>query len=83
MLRAIAADCAEGNMAQMYAYHYVPNLDRSNQVTYIEMQLNRSAAELREMGYRYISISIYEEARHTLAWLEENDLMPKPEPGWG
>ena len=81
MLRAIAADCAEGNMAQMYAYHYVPNLDRSNQVTYIEMQLNRSAAELREMGYRYISI--YEEARHTLAWLEENDLMPKPEPGWG
>ena len=83
MLRAIAADCAEGNMAQMYAYHYVPNLDRSNQVTYIEMQLNRSAAELREMGYRYISISIYEEARHTLAWLEKNDLMPKPEPGWG
>ena len=81
MLRAIAADCAEGNMAQMYAYHYVPNLDRSNQVTYIEMQLNRSAAELREMGYRYISI--YEEARHTLAWLEENDLMPEPEPGWG
>lgn len=83
MLRAIAADCREGNMAQMYAYHYVPDLDRSNQVTYIEMEISRSTAELWEMGYRYHSISIYEEAKHTLAWLEANDLMPEPEPGWG
>lgn len=83
MLRAIAADCKEGNMAQMYAYHYLPDVDRSSQVTYIEFELNRTIEETREYGYSYTSITIYEEARHTLAWLEANDLMPESEPGWG
>lgn len=84
MLRAIAADCAEGNMAQIHSYHYNCDTDTSSYVTLIEFELYRDIAEYRELGYRYYSIAVYEEARHTLAWMEANDLMPEePDPKYG
>lgn len=84
MLRAIAADCAEGNMAQIHGYHYNSDTDTSSYVTLIEFELDRDIVEYRELGYRYYSIAVYEEARHTLAWMEANDLMPEePDPKYG
>lgn len=77
MLRAIAADCAEGNMAQLYGYHYIPEKDINSYVTLIEFEIQRDDSQFRELGYRYHAVSVYEESRHTLAWLEANDLMPE------
>ncbi len=61
LIRAIEADCAEGNMAQNWGYHE----DEEN-VCWLQLEF------LRDGGmYEYASIEVYSSARHTVAYIEE------------
>jgi hypothetical protein len=73
LLRAIAADCAAGNMAQFGQYHLAPNeegyLDWDH-CTYMEIgcYLDESGAGT----HNYLYLNVYRDAVNTLKWLEDN-----------
>lgn len=71
MLRALAADCAAGNMAQNHAYHAngIGNEDDDEIIINLEF-----CVETREGYQRYTWLNIYESCTNTLAWMEDNGL---------
>lgn len=77
LLRAIAADCAAGNMSQFGSYHLKEdengNLDWTN-VTYLEFGYNQIAPNTGEPAGFYIYMTLYENSVHTINWLKENNL---------
>lgn len=73
MLRAIAQDCAEGHMAQPSEFHFTQteaDTYENSQLTYIEFGPKYPS------GQDYVYLRVYAGATHTIAWLEENNLMP-------
>lgn len=72
LVSAIAADCAEGNMVDNAAFHDV------SFAGYIELRVKNDM--LANQGYVYLEI--YEDCTHTLAFLEENDLMEYMQDPW-
>lgn len=70
LLRAIARDCAEGNLSQIYGYHYTAEKgwDRT---TYLEIGF---AEDWENSDQTYIYLNIYPECVHTLHWMEANGL---------
>ncbi len=77
MLRAIAADCAAGNMAQFGSYHLKENefgyLDWDN-VTYLEFGYDPDGNTNNRGAVMYNYLTVYEESVHTLEWMIENGL---------
>lgn len=65
LVAAVAADCAEGTMVSNAAFHDVSFLGG--------MELSTRKDLSNSWGYVYLEI--YEDCTHTLAFLEENDLM--------
>lgn len=83
LLRAIAADCAAGNMAQLSQYHLVPNEDGYldwGWNTYVE--IGYSLEQPNAGTHNYLHLSIYEECVHTLKWLEDNGLYDPNNPDY-
>ena len=71
LVRAIQADCEEGNMAQDPRFHKgvfeIPDARDSYETSYIYVSLN---------GEEYSwSMDIYPECTHTIQWLKDNGLM--------
>ena len=88
MLKAIAADCAAGNMAQISGYHYPTNYDLLGYenidcvVAYLELGIDRALLEKpvrNDARYsatlRYMNIRVYASCENTLRWMEENGLL--------
>ena len=70
LLRAIAADCAAGEMSQIYGYHYSAK-DGWDRTTYLEMGFDYDV----ENGYQeYIYLNLYPECVNTLGWMAENGI---------
>jgi len=75
LVAAIRADCAEGNMAQEYFYHSGCFLNREME------ELGDPLPKTPEMWLslhgkdRSWSISVFADSRHTLAWLQDHDLI--------
>lgn len=63
LIEAIAADCADGNMAQDYSFHED------------DAQLGWILLQPRYLSSGSIRIFVYESCTHTLRWLEENDML--------
>lgn len=88
MLRAVAADCAAGNMAQFSGFHY-PNgrpveegevLD--NTLAWMELGWDHEKMETALQGnsgahgiISYTNVRIYRSCENTLKWLEDNNLL--------
>ncbi len=72
MLRAIAADCAAGNMAQEYSYYRDYPDDRSWYETYLEFRLRLDDKDPSRIEWYDLQIS--RNATNTLQWMEENGL---------
>ncbi len=77
LLRALAADCAAGNMAQEGSYHLEQNeygvLDWDS-VTYLEFGYRHVAENTGDWTDSYTSVTIYNDSVHTLNWMIENGL---------
>lgn len=77
LLRCIAADCAEGNMAQSSGYHSILDEEGGrvwDDHSYLEIGTWSTDAVYGTEFQSYKSIAIYEECRHTMNWLIENGL---------
>ncbi len=78
MLRAIAADCAAGNLAQN-SYYYRDNPEELWREAYLEFQVRLEDKKPGRMEWHSLQIS--REAVNTLKWMEENGLYdPDAEP---
>ena len=88
MLKAIAADCAAGNMVQISGYHYPTNYDLLGYenidcvVAYLELGFDRALLEKpvqndsRYSPYlRYTNVRVYASCENTIRWMEENGLL--------
>ena len=80
LLRAIAADCAGGNMAQFGAYHLVKDefgeLDwewgGGLEIGYLQIDDNTNTQQ-----NLYFFITVYSDSVHTIQWLEDHGLYAK------
>ncbi len=79
-LRAIAADCKAGNMAQTESYYLFATSDTpdgSGPVACgLDLELLRKDAASDTTYRRYINFLVYDCSENTLAWLTENGLYP-------
>jgi len=75
LLRAIAADCAAGNMAQFGQYHLAPNEEGYldwDRCTYVE--IGYYLDESSDGTHNYLYLNVYRDAVNTLKWMEDNGL---------
>lgn len=74
MLRAIAADCAAGNMAQVHSYHTrIEEGETYGFETFLEFGIERSDGRYTGI-VDYVNLHIYPECTNTLDWMTENGL---------
>ncbi len=69
LLDAIAADCAEGNMAQDWDFH-PQNVDTYGMGS-CSLEFNFLGGDPR---YNWCHIQVFSDSRHTMQWLEDNGM---------
>jgi ABC-2 type transport system permease protein len=74
LLEAIAADCRDGNMAQNWAFHSVDNVEY-----YLEFQYWNAEARNSD----WMTITVFPECRHTIAFIEESGMLDYEPPVYG
>lgn len=72
LLRAVAADCAAGHMAQDSAFHLTVDAE-GNRDWGDETGLEMGFRLKPEDPYVYIHVTVYNDCENTLAWLTENE----------
>ncbi len=69
LLEAIAADCAEGNMAQDWDFHPMISNQYGNGSCSLEFTFQGG-----DPRYDWCNVQVFSDARHTMKWLEDNGM---------